>query len=195
MVFCYNKNVYEAAMIVLELVEPRWITNRDDPQDQCAHGYMEFAIDGVQFISKDDGDWTVTAAALYLLRTIASDHGGGNSVVGTYNYLIPCCGHVVWPEEGGKYSFIILGCDSGIDPSVIHHDDSVEISLADKSVTVSATDWTTAVLGYVDQVQQFYDQSTPKEPPEDEFDRQGWDFFWEEWRMLRCAAEDQLRAT
>ncbi|EKV03909.1 hypothetical protein Lepto7375DRAFT_6229 [Leptolyngbya sp. PCC 7375] len=58
-------------MISLQLLHPHWIKNNgDDPSDHCAHGSIELVIDETQFISESDGEWTVSAAALFLRKTV-----------------------------------------------------------------------------------------------------------------------------
>ncbi len=62
-------------MIKLNAHDLCWIqSTADDPKDQCAHGSVEFSCDGIPIIEPDDGEWTVSAAGLYLLRTITDDH-------------------------------------------------------------------------------------------------------------------------
>jgi hypothetical protein len=165
-------------VIVLDLIDPQWILgDADDPNDQCAHGFIEFAVDDVQFVTKGDGTWTVSAAALFLLRTITSDHSNENSVA-EENDLIPCCGQWICQLEAGRHPYTVMSCGApGIDPSIIHRGSLVEISLDEKSASVSVKDWAAAILGFVGQVQEFYDRSSPKKAIEDDLDREGWKYF------------------
>jgi hypothetical protein len=62
-------------MISLAAHELCWIKGgSDDPEDQCAHGKVALEIDGVSLVRPEDGEWTVSAAALFLLRTLTADH-------------------------------------------------------------------------------------------------------------------------
>jgi len=55
-------------MISLRPTGLHWINgSTDDPADLCAHAGVEFEIDGDVLIQ--GGQWTVNAAAVYLLRT------------------------------------------------------------------------------------------------------------------------------
>jgi hypothetical protein len=181
-------------MVSLELRRPHWIEDAgDDPSDQCAHGFIELSVNGIQFVSESDGEWTVSAAALFLLRTVTSDHSPDDSVA-EGNFLIPCCGFNIWPSEDSKYPYYILGCNNGIDPSIRHIKGMVYITLEDKAAVVPLSEWAEAVLRFSDQVQEFYDLSEPKEELTDDFDRPGWDFFWQDWKAQRQSVRRVIAA-
>jgi hypothetical protein len=172
-------------MVNLELLRPHWINDKgDDPSDQCAHGFIDLSINGIEFSSESDGEWTVSAAALFLLRTVTSDHSPQDSVA-EGNFLLPCCGFTICPSEESRYPYCILGCNNGIDPSIRHSRGTVQVSLDNKSAVVPLHEWAKAVLRFSDQVQEFYDSAEPKEQLEDDFDRSGWEFFWQDWRAQR----------
>ena len=176
-------------MVRISLLEPQWINGElPDPHDYCAHGCIDMQIDDVTLVSKNDGEWTVSAAALYLLRTIASNHSLGESVA-EYNYLIPHCGHAVWPNDEGKYRVTIMGCNAGIDMEIKHVGDSVQITKGNKKTNVPLKQWAAAILGFVEQVEEFYRISGIKAPINDDHDRQGWSYFWDEWTSLKLQAE------
>ena len=68
-------------MIRLEPKEMSWIKGQtDDPTDLCAHGKVHFEINGSILVSESDGNWTVSEAAIYLLRTLESDHTKDSSL-------------------------------------------------------------------------------------------------------------------
>ncbi len=176
-------------MVVLRLHRPHWIKDEgEDPSDQCAHGLVEFRVNDLQICSEADGEWTVSAAALFLLRTVDSPHTQDESV-SEGNYLIPCCGFNIWPSEGSRYPYSIPGCTSGIDPEIRHRKGLVYVSFMEKTAIVPLLDWSRAVLRFSDQVQSFYDSSAPRDKLKDEYDRRGWELFWREWRSQRAAAQ------
>ena len=148
----------------------------------------------IAFIQPSDGEWTVSAAALYFLRTVSSDHTKEDSVTET-NYLIPCCGFSVVPDVESKYGFVIIGCPSGIDLTLTHSGADVTISFGDKEATVSKGQWAKAVLTFSDHVQDFYSLSDTKEAIEDDHDRLGWERFWNEWREQREIVARHVDAT
>lgn len=174
-------------MIVLQVTEPGWIRGpADDPDDQCAHGRVTLTVNGRNLVSPHDGVWTVSAAGLYLLRTISSDHGMGASVADD-NFLFPCCGFNAWllPEYG---RVVCIGCMEGIDIEVIHNDGLIELRYQDFIECVNEDQWTRAVLGFAKQIRQFYQESTEKSYIVDDFDRTGWGAFWQEWSDRETAA-------
>jgi hypothetical protein len=166
-------------MIKLLVQELQWIKgSKDDPEDHCAHGRVFFTVNETEFVKPDDGVWTVSASALYLLRTLTENHTAENSVAD--GYLFPCCGFVVLPI-GGRFKVLCLGCMNGIELEIIHQVDTVTINSSAGSEVVPKTEWTRAVLDFTDSVRQFYRSSLPKVAIEDEIDKLGWATFWQEW--------------
>ena len=51
-----------------------WIDAINDAADLCAHSGVDFRIGDSILVKPSDGDWTVSAAALYLLRTLSQPH-------------------------------------------------------------------------------------------------------------------------
>ncbi len=49
-------------MITLEVRDFQWFSGpAGDPEDQCAHGRVDFEINGTRFVKPEDGVWTVSA--------------------------------------------------------------------------------------------------------------------------------------
>lgn len=145
----------------------------DDPQDRCLHGHVT-----VQFgdtVLEDMG--TVSATALYLLKTLTEDK------IMAYNdiQMIPCCGHFLVSNED-LTEVSIIGCDTGTDWSTIHEGNNVRFILpSGQEEVVTLRDYQYEVLDFAKKVKRFYDACTPKEIPEDEFERNGYTAFWNEW--------------
>lgn len=170
-------------MITLIAHQLCWIKGElDDPNDHCAHGRIEFTVNETLFIKPEDGEWTVSAAGLYLLRTLSFDHEPGDAVT-EQNFLFPCCGHGLWLNENtSEFGVICLGCGTGIDVTVYHTENRmVELSLGEKKAVVSKAEWRSAVLAFAVQVTNFYASCTPKVKPDDNIVREGWAAFWQEW--------------
>ena len=74
---------------------------------------------------KFEYDATISATALYLLKTLTENH-----IINTDNQMLPCCGHLMIPKETLD-NVTILGCPNGIDWSVIHDENSVILELED----------------------------------------------------------------
>jgi hypothetical protein len=62
-------------MIVLIPTNLHWIPDGDESADLCAHGDVDFRINGETIIAPVIEDhYTVSAAALYLLRSLSGPH-------------------------------------------------------------------------------------------------------------------------
>lgn len=72
-------------MITLKAINLHWITTVD--LDLCAHGQVIFKIREKIVSDESSGDWTVSAAAYNLLKTLGGNHDGNELA-----QLIPCCG-------------------------------------------------------------------------------------------------------
>ena len=61
-------------MITLKTESLNWLdTTNDCPTDLCAHGTVQFTIDDLEIVVPTD-EWTVSAATIYLLRSLERDH-------------------------------------------------------------------------------------------------------------------------
>lgn len=170
-------------MIILNPKNIHWLdTPTDNRDDKCAHGNIEFSIKNTEIIKASDGDCTVSAAALFLLRTIDSNHTIENPVSES-SQLIPCCGFTVW-LCGERFPLMIMGCTVGIDVEIIHHNNDMIIFKKDESVTISCSknEWIDAVLNFSDQVLAFYKSQEERNPVIDDYDKEGWTAFWLEWK-------------
>lgn len=176
-------------MLALEPIDPHWLESEDDPRDdQCAHGHVRFEIDGTILVSREDGELTLSAAALFLLRTLEHDHTA-QSPVTEGSQLFPCCGFNVW-LCGDRFPVMILGCPTGVDVEVRHVDGLVEFARGAKRAHVVLPEWERAVLSFVSSVEEFYSRSKVRNPIQNPEDAEGWEAFWGEWRARRDAHED-----
>ena len=155
-----------------------WINdNKDDPEDLCLHGHAVVMIGN----QKLEYEATVSATALYLLKTLTEDH-----VKFEDNQMLPCCGHFIIPNEELD-TVTILGCPNGIDWSVIHNnDDSVTLELEDGTKEIVAiTDYEKQVYRFADMIENFYLSCSPKVMPKDPFEKNAYIAFWNEWHRRR----------
>lgn len=174
-------------MIVLRPTNLHWLDgSTDNPRDICAHSGVEFRIDGEQLVQGSDGDWTVSAAALYLLRTLSRPHTKAAPVG---EHLFPCCGRGFYEDEN-KDDVVLVGCNRGIDFEILRVSDDVIITAKGGSqYRASFPDWRDAVCRFCDAVRDFYASSSPKEP-EDADEKRGFGLFLSEWSRRRAMAED-----
>ena len=99
-----------------------WINGEtDDPEDLCLHGHAVARIAGetVEF------DCAVSAAALYLLKSLTEDH-----LLGQGEQFFPCCGFFCIADEAGE-NVEIVGCDNGADWTLRHEEENVRLILPD----------------------------------------------------------------
>jgi hypothetical protein len=174
----------DSGMLVLRPSHLHWL-NQDveDPADLCAHSPVELTIGDVTLVQPGDGDWTVSAAALYLLRTLSSPHTA-ESRLG--DHLFPCCGFTMYDVD--EPDVLIVGCLSGMDFDVVRQGGQVRLtSAAGQSHQVPFLEWRDAVCAFADAVHDFYNRSTPRQPSTRE-DEKGLRTFWREWERRRASA-------
>lgn len=146
----------------------------DDPNDLCLHGHV--AVQFGDTVIEDDG--TVSATALYLLKTLKNDKIMADHAI----QMIPCCGHFLI-ANADLSAVEIVGCDAGTDWSTIHEGNQVRLILpGGQEEVVSLRDYQYEVLQFADRVEACYKTCTPKVLPTDAFDRNGYIAFWNEWR-------------
>ena len=172
-------------MVVLRPINLSWINEAaDDPCDLCAHGDVQFHI-GLDVVLETVGEnLTVSAAALYLLRTLSVPHTKERPVG---DHLFPCCGFAMW-DIPNQDDVAISGCPNGEDVEVLHQviGLGVVIRSADgREWKVSWPEWRDAVFAFADIVYDFYARSSPKQPSVD--DSAGFKKFWVEWKRRRWA--------
>jgi hypothetical protein len=173
-------------MISISPIRLHWIRDDgvDTPNDLCAHSPIHFEIGGKTLMTVDDGDFTVSAAAIYLLRSLEADHVLDSNV---HENLFPCCGHSMY--DIGEADVQIVGCPNGTNFNVVHAGDIVELRSSDLGVfRLSSSEWKSAVKSFSDEVQNFYEASKPKEPS-DEVASKGFAKMLAEWKRRRQNAE------
>ena len=160
-----------------------WIDgSMDRPDDLCLHGETTVNI-GDETLKYNA---TVSATALYLLKTLTENH-----IMHTSIQMLPCCGSFIIPNED-LTNVDIYGCDSGIDWSVIHEGDCVKIITESQNETiVSILEYTEEVYKFADKIESFYKKCTSKSIS-DEFEKRGYIAFWNEWHIRRNRKNKKL---
>ena len=159
-----------------------WITGAaDDPEDKCLHGHVTVTIGGKTF----EANGTVSATALYLLKSLTEDHIPADHDL----QMVPCCGHFYIASED-LMTVTILGCDTGLDWTIRHDGRTVLLTAPDGTEeSVPYSDYLYKVCRFADKVERYYDQCSPKVIRDDEFDRNGYTAFWNEWYRRYNEAE------
>jgi hypothetical protein len=171
-------------VVTLRPVNLRWVEGaEDDPADLRAHGDVEFRIGGDVLLGPDTGKGlTVSAAALYLLRTLDRPHTR-DAPVG--DHLFPCCGFALY-ELDGEPDVAVCGCPNGEDFEVRHAPGGVVVRAADgREWSVGWPEWRAAVFAFADRVAAFYAACAPKRPSPD--DAAGFRCLAREWTRRRGA--------
>lgn len=159
-------------MFFIELKKSYWIDkSTDSPDDLCLHGDAAVNIGAWHFNAR----CTVSAAALHLLKTITENH-----LILEGNQMLPCCGHFLIPDSSNE-SVTIYGCPNGIDWTVLHVGNDIEITTKEGiTVPVEFRAYTKTVYAFADRVQAAYENSSPKRVPQDTHDKTGYVAFWNE---------------
>ena len=166
--------------LILRPIELHWITGNADPVpfDLCAHGRVAFSVGSVDLVDASAQPVTVSAAALFLMRTLEQPR-----TLGSDEWLFPCCGHAIYDMDGPDVC--ILGCNDGIDFAIATNLGRTTIRTATGAVhEVSEAAWRAAVFGFADEVAAFYEASSPK-VPSDDVERRGFAKFLHEWERRR----------
>lgn len=168
-------------MIILHADRLHWIKDNglDDPTDHCAHSPVSCQIDDEVICCSEDGDWSVSASAIFLLRALDRDHTMDSKVGG---HIFPCCGHGIF--DVGESEVVICGCPIGLDFEIRHLNGSYELTTADlRKIVVRESEWKETVVNYSGQILAFYNQSAPKQTFDEE-DQKGFHLMMTEWRHL-----------
>ena len=176
-------------MITLLPNRLHWINETaDDPYDLCAHAGVDFRIDGETLIRPEVGIWTVSATALYLLRTLSKEHTKSDPVA---DHLFPCCGHGMFEVEGSE-DVLMMGCNCGIDFEIVHDGGDIFLTAADgTSHRIARSNWQSAVCQFSDAVRAFYANASEKQGGDD-FDQKGFEKFLSEWTRRRFMATNPI---
>lgn len=163
-------------MFSIHATDLHWLPGSDQTEDLCLHGRATVIIgsERLEYVA------TVSATALYLLKSIREDH-----VRGTGLQMLPCCGHFLIASEDLSHVEIV-GCNSGVDWSVLHEGDSVRLlTESGEDVVIPLEEYRRTVFAFADEIERFYAASKQKKIPTDAFERDGYLAFWLEWENLR----------
>ena len=171
-------------MIDLIPIKLEWINGEvDDPKDHCAHSQVLFQVNETVFVAPTDGKWTVSATALYLLRTLENDSVPESSV-NQGAQLFPCCAFN-GVAEARDYKVVFFGCPNGVDVWFEHQDGNVEIRSNSGCEVVAYDSWKEVVEKFVDLILEFYRKCSDKSEINDVVDREMWEAYWSEIKLRR----------
>ncbi len=168
----------------LKIIRQHWIRDdgQDDKEDLCSHGEIFIRIGDEQLSNKESGSWTLSAAGLYLLRSLKQDCEFEEFL----NPLVPCCGHFMIPDENGENYVVIMGCPNGIDWKIKHTDNVVTFeSPKGAKGTLLFEEYKQLVIDFTNEIEEFYGNPQDKILPDEEFYKKGFNQFWSEWVELK----------
>lgn len=175
-------------MITIEPIGLHWLGDEVPEIDLCAHGGVVIKTEQGLFLDDTREEWALGPAALFLLRTLDTDHGRESRVA---DHIFPHCAHAFFVDEAGNY--LTVGCPGGRDLLIQHKGAHVHVAVGDgPSHVVPKNEWTKGVLGFVAKLREFYRLSKPKAPSRE--DLAGWQAFWRELDQREARAmreEDQ----
>lgn len=152
-------------------------TEKERQRDCCVHGRVVFSVGDT--VIEGDGEWCAGASALRFLRSVSSDHFSGAE-----EHMIPCCGHLMIPADGGK-AVAVVGCSNGVDFDVIHENGRVTLRTGVGGVfSVPFSEYREAVLFLAEQIEGFM-RDAPARIVDDPFDKAGYEAFQTEWHALK----------
>lgn len=106
-----------------------------------------------------------------------------NHFIGAEDFLIPCCGHTMLPSDDNN-SVSIIGCNNGIDFSIIHSQEIVSVITANHiEYQVSFFDYKNAIISFSKQIISFYEANPPRKT-DNAFDKVGYRAFIAEFHSL-----------
>ena len=166
----------------IELTNLHWLVNVNSKDDLCAHGNVYVKVDDEEISTFDSLEVTVSSTALYLMRTLERDYTAGDFA----SQLLPCCGHFFMPGEGNN-QVEIMGCGNGINWNIMHLEDGAVKHTSENGnfAIIGFQEYKDIVLNFADTVKGFYDNGLQKNIPNDEYDKNGYLAFWNEWHTLR----------
>jgi hypothetical protein len=166
-------------MFKIDVTALHWMEGTSPATDLCLHGHTVAAI-GDETLEYDA---TVSATALYLLKTLKKEHRMGEGE----NPMLPCCGFFLIADDTLS-SVEIMGCPNGVDFSVLHESGQIVlVTESGKRTVVPTEEYKEAVFAFADKIEAFYRSSAKKVLPDDAFERNGYIAFWNEWKRLREA--------
>lgn len=103
--------------------------------------------------------------------------------------MLPCCGHFMVADKTLENVWI-SGCPYGVDYQVEPSEECIHITTeSGHSYSVHRKDYVNEIVQFAEQVETFYQNSTPKHLPTDDFERNGYIAFWNEWRRRMAQAK------
>ena len=134
-----------------------WLNNSSPENDWCVYGGFTLTNNNEMIIDAADEVLALSAAVIFLLRTIEKDHSFGTKIC---EHLIPECADM-YVSSSGHVEFI--NCPFGIDWWMEHSNEKVTLVFEDgREIITSLKDYIRAVLAFAEKIKAFYKEGEPK---------------------------------
>jgi hypothetical protein len=154
-----------------------WIGDTNSEYDLCVHGGFTFSFNKKIIIDASKEEFALSAAVIFLLRTVERDHSFGNKLC---EKIMPECADITFVKEFDKQVEFIT-CPFGIDWWVEHSNGNITLVFEDGTeIKTTLKDYIQAIIRFADNIKAFYDKSKAKSFQMDE-DRQAFNAFQDEW--------------
>lgn len=171
----------------------------DEIRTHCLSAAVEIELNGCVLEIPNDELFTISTAALLLLRSLHEDVSISIDDHLEWNQMIPHCGYVM-VESQQEVNFYGT-CPVGISWSVEHIDRNVrlfdflssfgtdmEVTQHDDLVYIPWVDYASEILRIANEVQAFYQNASPKRF-DDQETKQAYEQYWREYESLMKATE------
>lgn len=161
----------------IDATDLAWLEGMDEKVDRCLHG-KAFVKIGDEIL--EDVYVAVSAAALYLLRTLTDNHITNGMNISVGSQMIPCCVFSMYADKSLE-NVDIIGCNAGTDWSVIHIDNKIKLTTENGTkVTIVLEEYRKIAYAFADKIEDYYNKGLPK-TFNHEVDFEGYTAFWNEW--------------
>jgi hypothetical protein len=179
--------------MLLSIIDTHWMNDIDPKYDHCLHGSIQINIDNKPIIFKNN-NFTLSVTGLYLLRMLKFNYLGNHE---WGNYFLPCCGFTYFPcddEQKIRNGFYvdIPGCATGLNITIMHLNQNVEICFEDKKENISLEYFQNIVTLFTNKIENEY-SSSKKETIKDKYEEKGYQLFWKEWRERKKELLGELK--
>jgi len=174
-----NSNTFK-----IELKSIHWYDGTDDEFDRCAHGEVKVIIGNEILLDENTDDILVNISAmcLHLLRTLICDHTEEEKVG---DNLIPGEGHHLDHFEEDLVVHVCEAFIKGYNWWVIRNENLIQLKTEKTTITIEYEVYRNQIISFVEKVEEFYAISKPKLIPEDKYDREAYEKFWDEWKKIK----------
>lgn len=167
----------------IRIVTQSWLDGSSPEQDLCSHGNIKLVIGG-QRVTSGSEDFGISESALALLRTLESNHSSEEPIA--QQLVFHGCGTI-----------LMSGCPIGVDWNVNHLNGRIRISdvvrydgtgeleverFSGLMAEMPDEEYRREIIAFANEAKQLF--AGVRKIFADEFDRQQYEKFWDEYTRL-----------